>query len=115
LTIWHPRRSQTGSYALTRRCALLATPEQLEYLPPALVLVAEHDLLRDEGEEYARKLAEARVEVTAVRYLSTFHGFMMLDALAETPAAKGAIELVSHTLRKALGIPVIERAPAKRN
>lgn len=94
---------------------LLATPEQLEGLPPALVLVAEHDLLRDEGEEYARKLAEAGVEVTAVRYLSTFHAFMMLDALAETPAAKGAIELVSHTLRKALGIPVTERVPGIRN
>ncbi|HEY4047462.1 MAG TPA: alpha/beta hydrolase [Acidobacteriaceae bacterium] len=90
---------------------LLATPEQLEGLPPALVLVAEHDLLRDEGEEYARKLAQAGVEVTAVRYLSTFHGFMMLDALAETPAAKGAIELVSQRLRQVLGTSAIERAP----
>jgi acetyl esterase len=44
-----------------------------------------------EGEAYARKLMQAGVEVTAVRVLATFHDFAMLNALADTPAAKTAI------------------------
>lgn len=49
--------------------------ERLGALPPTLVVTAEHDPLRDEGEELARRLAEAGVEVTATRYLGQLHGF----------------------------------------
>jgi acetyl esterase len=55
-----------------------------------------------EGEAYARKLMQAGVEVTAVRVLATFHDFAMLNALADTPAAKTAIQLASATLTAAL-------------
>ena len=81
---------------------LRATTEQLKGLPPALIIVDENDILRDEGEQYARNLMEAGVDVTAVRVLATFHDFAMLNGLAETPAAKLAIELASEKLATAL-------------
>jgi acetyl esterase len=81
---------------------LLATPEQLKGLPPTLIIVDENDILRDEGEEYARKLMQAGVEVSAVRVLATFHDFAMLNGLADTPAARLAIQLASQKLAAAL-------------
>lgn len=81
---------------------LLATVDQLRDLPPALIITDENDVLRDEGEAYAHKLMKAGVTVNAVRYLGTMHDFMMLDALADTPAAMSAVALASETLREAL-------------
>jgi acetyl esterase len=81
---------------------LLATVEQLKGLPPALVIVDENDVLRDEGEAYARKLIEAGVEVTAIGMLATHHDFAMLNALAETPACQAAVQLASEKLAGAL-------------
>src|SRR5215471_1969521 len=89
---------------------LPATIEQLKGLPPALVIVDENDVLRDEGEEYARKLIQAGVETTAVRVLGTHHDFVMLNALAGTAAVKAAIELASQKLAQTLGS--IARRPA---
>lgn len=55
--------------------------DRLATLPPTLVVTAEHDPLRDEGEELARRLAELGVVVTATRYLGQVHGFWRhLDA-----------------------------------
>ena len=81
---------------------LAATVEQLNGLPPTLIVVDENDVLRDEGEAYARKLMQAGVEVTAVRLLATIHDFAMLNALADTPATKVAVELASEKLNAAL-------------
>jgi acetyl esterase len=80
---------------------LNATSEQLQDLPPALVITAENDVLRDEGEAYARKLTAAGVTVTATRYNGTIHDFVMLNALAETPAARAAIAQANDFLRDA--------------
>ncbi|CAL9662835.1 Acetyl esterase [Streptomyces sp. enrichment culture] len=81
---------------------LRATTEQLTGLPPALVITAEADVLRDEGEAYAAKLREAGVAVTAVRYQGIIHDFVMLDALRETHAAEAAITQAVTVLRTAL-------------
>ena len=80
---------------------LQASIAQLRGLPPALIIVDENDVLRDEGEAYARKLQQAEVPVTAVRALGTIHDFVMLNALAETPATRGAIAQASALLREA--------------
>ncbi|MEL6177704.1 MAG: alpha/beta hydrolase [Myxococcota bacterium] len=81
---------------------LRATSEDLSGLPPALVITAEADVLRDEGEAYAAKLRDAGVPVTAVRYLGAIHDFVMLDALRNTHAADSAIKLAISTIRDAL-------------
>jgi len=77
---------------------LHATVEQLRGLPPALVINGECDVLRDEGEAYARKLIQAGVQVTALRYMGTIHDFVMLNAITDTPAARGAIAQASGAL-----------------
>lgn len=81
---------------------LKARPEQLKDLPAALVITDENDVLRDEGEAYAAKLAAAGVPVVQVRYLGAIHDFVMLNGLAETQPTRGAIAQAVDTLRRAL-------------
>jgi acetyl esterase len=82
---------------------LRASTDELAGLPEALVIVDENDVLRDEGEAYARKLIAAGVRTTAVRYNGIHHDFMMLNPLRGTAAATAAVEQAIHLLRKALG------------
>jgi acetyl esterase len=58
--------------------SLQASTEKLNGLPPAVVIVDENDVLRDEGEAYTHKLMQANVTVTTTRYLGTIHDFVML-------------------------------------
>jgi acetyl esterase/lipase len=81
----------------------LATAEQLTGLPPALLIVDEADILRDEGEDYAAKLRAAGVPVTTVRYDGTVHDFMLLNALSQSQATRAAIGQATMFLRSALG------------
>jgi acetyl esterase/lipase len=87
----------------TRSSPLRATARQLAALPPTLVITAEADVLRDEGEAFARRLADAGVPVTAVRFQGTIHDFVMLNALSGTQAARTAMILAAGVLRQALG------------
>jgi acetyl esterase len=88
--------------------------DQLDGLPPALVISAENDVLRDEGEAYAQKLGMAGVEVTAVSYLGTIHDFLLLNPIAATPAPRAAIAQACEFLRRVLGTGVADprQAPA---
>ena len=81
---------------------LRATTEELKGLPPALVITAENDPLRGEGEEYARKLKEAGVSVAAVRYDGTIHDFVLLNALRNVPSTEAAIKQINEGLRQHL-------------
>ncbi len=76
--------------------------EQLKGLPPALVITNECDVLRDEGEAYTHKLIEAGVKTTAIRLLGTVHDCVMLNAIADTPAVRAAIELANVKLNQVL-------------
>ena len=58
-------------------------------------------MLRDEGEAYARKLMDAGVPVTAVRYMGAIHAFTILNAIAGSQATRSALALANDTLRKA--------------
>ncbi|NKF21474.1 alpha/beta hydrolase [Solimonas marina] len=99
---WNAYLPDVAKRAEPTASPLRASLEQLRGLPPALVITDENDVLRDEGEAYAAKLAQAGVPVTQVRYLGTIHDFVMLNGVAETPAARAAIEQANTALRAAL-------------
>lgn len=81
---------------------LQADIEQLKGLPEALIITAENDVLRDEGEAYAKKLNAAGVKVTSTRYIGTIHDFVMLNPITNTPAPRAAIEQATAALKAKL-------------
>jgi acetyl esterase len=83
-----------------RMSPLLATDEAVRGVAPALVITAEFDPLRDEGEAYAAKLQAAGVDAKATRYDSVIHGFFSMGDLV--PEGKAAIDEAAEALRAAL-------------
>lgn len=80
---------------------LRATVEQLRGVPPAFIITAEVDVVRDEGEVYAHRLLEAGVAVTAVRYLGAIHDFMLLNPIAGSLPTRAALAQAAAALRAA--------------
>jgi acetyl esterase len=99
---WDQYTTSADERAQITASPLRATTEQLAGLPPALVITAEADVLRDEGEAFAGKLRAAGVPVTQVRYGGIVHDFVMVNSLHDTHAAKGAVAQAVATLRSAL-------------
>ena len=81
---------------------LRASVDDLRGLPPTLIVTAELDVLRDEAEAYARRLGRASVPVVATRYAGTVHGFMVINALAQTAPSIAALAHATAHLRPAL-------------
>jgi acetyl esterase len=100
---WDAYLPEPGERKAITVSPLLADLDELTGLPPAFVIVDENDVLRDEGEAYARRLTEAGVRTTCVRYDATIHDFMMLNPLRETAASSAAVAQATHVLRTVLG------------
>jgi acetyl esterase len=77
--------------------ACLAAAKDLSGLPPAMIITAEFDPLRDEGEAYAKRLQEAHVRVTCKRYEGMTHGFMSMASFVDK--GREAIEEAAAHLR----------------
>lgn len=79
---------------------LQATTDQLKGLPPTLVITEENDVLRDEGEAYARKLDAAGVYTISTRYNGTIHDFVIINALHDLSSTQSAIDQIADVLVK---------------
>jgi len=89
------------------RAEIYASPlrgmtEELKGLPPALVQTAGNDVLRDEGEEYARKLDAAGVDVIATRYSGMIHDWGLLNPISQIPATRASLLQVAEELKRRL-------------
>jgi acetyl esterase len=78
---------------------LKSTNEQLSNLPNALIITAENDPLRDDGEAYAHKLMQANVDVYAIRIIGSIHGFLTIESLKQSPSYKSTINLIINQIK----------------
>jgi acetyl esterase len=96
---WDNYTTDAAERAQIHASPLQASAEQLRGLPAALVQTAELDVLRDEGEAYARHLDAAGVPVTAVRYNGMIHDFGLLNPLSQIPEVKAAVRQAALELK----------------
>ena len=99
---WDNYTTDAGERAEVYASPLRAMTEELRGLPPALVQTAGNDVLRDEGEEYARKLDAAGVDVVAVRYSGMIHDWGLLNPISQVPAVRASLLQVAEELKRRL-------------
>lgn len=100
---WDNYTSRSGHRNEIYASPLKAPLSKLKGLPPTLVQTAENDVLRDEGEAYARKMDEAGVPVTLIRVQGMIHDYGLLNPLASVPAVQSALRFAAVELKNALG------------
>jgi acetyl esterase len=79
-------------------CPLLGSDDELKDLPRCLILTAECDVLRDEGEDYARRLANVGVDACAVRVIGAVHGFITSPTVS--PQYRNSMSIISGFLNE---------------
>lgn len=87
---------------------LRATTAQLRGLPPTLIEVAENDILRDEGEAMGRKLDQAGVDVTTIRFNGVTHDWGLLNGFSNLSPTRSLFIFSGAMLKKHLGDPLCE-------
>ncbi|WP_034918073.1 MULTISPECIES: alpha/beta hydrolase [Erwinia] len=101
---WDAYTTDPGERAEITASPLGADKAELAGLPPTLIQVAEFDVLRDEGEQFAQKLDQAGVEVSCVRYNGMIHDWGLLNPLAKSPGTQAALRQMAGELKKYLKI-----------
>jgi acetyl esterase/lipase len=99
---WDAYTKNPAQRAQVYASPLRASENELQGLPPALIQVAQFDVLRDEGEAYGRKLGAAGNEVTTTRYNGTIHDFGLLNALASDAPTQAATKQLANEIRTRL-------------
>ncbi|WP_063410215.1 alpha/beta hydrolase [Staphylococcus succinus] len=97
---WNQYTTDSKERAEITASPLRASIENLKGLPPAMILNAEADVLRDEGEAYANKLREAGVEISQIRFQGTIHDFVMVNDLDQTNATREAMDISTSWINK---------------
>jgi len=96
--VWDAYTTSIDQHTVPTVVPMSASTEVLQDLPPALIITAESDVLRSEGEAYAKKLNQAGVDAICVRYNSIGHGFVSMPVLR--PQGVAAIAQTVDLLKK---------------
>lgn len=97
---WQQYLGSGASFNDPNYCSLLLAPTQLKKVVETLIITAEADVVRDEGEAMARKLRDCGVKVAQVRIQGIIHDFMIKNELDTTNACRIAMNLVIDWIKK---------------
>ncbi|WP_425234617.1 alpha/beta hydrolase [Ulvibacterium sp.] len=100
--MWDQYTTDAKERASVYASPLQARIDQLKGVAAAVIVVAENDILRDEAEAYGRKLDQAGVEVSTVRFNGTIHDFGLLNVLADLPSTKSMLDFAGNQIKKYL-------------